>query len=212
MIHPFPQPLLPSRQKQSPAPNPTTGPKILGFMVGALLLAVACSPAAVSIGGESRIVTRTEPDIVRVGEWNMQDKVQKTDAEWKQQLTPEQYRILRGHGTERAFTSAYHDSHQPGTYRCAGCGLELFSSDSKYDSGTGWPSYFQPIDPRHVGTQSDNSLFMRRTEVHCARCGGHLGHVFEDGPAPTGLRYCVNSASLAFEPGSQTPDGNPSAE
>jgi peptide-methionine (R)-S-oxide reductase len=141
----------------------------------------------------------------------MQDKVEKTDAEWRQQLTPEQFRVLRGHGTERAFTGAYHDSHTPGTYRCAGCGLELFTSDTKYDSGTGWPSYYQPIDPRHVGTQADNSLFTRRTEVHCARCGGHLGHVFEDGPKPTGLRYCINSASLAFEPRDDDAEAEPSS-
>jgi peptide-methionine (R)-S-oxide reductase len=164
-----------------------------------LALAVGCTPAQVSTGGEAQIVTERQPAIVRVGEWNMQDKVQKTDAEWKEQLTPEQYRVLRGHGTERAFSGAYHDSHEPGTYRCAGCGLELFDADAKYDSGTGWPSYFQPIDPGHVGTQADNTLFTRRTEVHCARCGGHLGHVFEDGPKPTGLRYCINSASLEFE-------------
>jgi peptide-methionine (R)-S-oxide reductase len=212
MTDPHNKPPLRSRQNGDPASQAMTAPMFLAVIAGALLLAAACSPAAVSIGGENRIVTRTEPDIVRVGEWNMQDQVQKTDAEWKQQLTPEQYRILRGHGTERAFTGAYHDTHQTGTYRCAGCGLELFSSESKYDSGTGWPSYFQPIHPRHVGTQSDNSLFMRRTEVHCARCGGHLGHVFEDGPAPTGLRYCINSASLAFEPGNNTPGTKTSQE
>jgi peptide-methionine (R)-S-oxide reductase len=131
--------------------------------------------------------------------WNMTDKVVKTPEEWRKQLTPEQFRVLRNKGTERAFTGDLWNNHQPGTYRCAGCGLELFAADTKFDSGTGWPSFFKPLDPAHVETQPDNSLFSRRTEVHCARCGGHLGHVFEDGPKPTGLRYCINSASLKFE-------------
>ncbi|HVF61013.1 MAG TPA: peptide-methionine (R)-S-oxide reductase MsrB [Thermoanaerobaculia bacterium] len=128
-------------------------------------------------------------------------KVEKTDAEWKEQLTPEQYSVLRKQGTERAFTGKYHDHHEKGTYVCAACGLPLFSSVTKFESGTGWPSFWQPIAPQNVETESDWAFGMRRTEVHCARCGGHLGHVFEDGPPPTGLRYCINSVSLGFEKG-----------
>jgi peptide-methionine (R)-S-oxide reductase len=122
----------------------------------------------------------------------------KTDAEWQSCLTPEQYRVLREKGTERAFAGAYWDHHDQGRYLCAGCGEELFRSEHKFDSGTGWPSFYRPTEEASVAEETDTSHGMRRTEVHCARCGGHLGHVFPDGPRPTGLRYCINSASLRF--------------
>lgn len=126
-------------------------------------------------------------------------KIVKTEEEWKAQLSPEEYAVLRKQGTERAFTGDLWDNHDKGTYTCAACGLPLFHSDHKFESGTGWPSFFQPIKEGYVGSNDDYSHGMERTEVHCARCGGHLGHVFPDGPAPTGLRYCINSISMDFE-------------
>ena len=130
----------------------------------------------------------------------MPDKIQKTDEEWRRELTPEQYRILREKGTERAFTGEYTNTHTPGKYLCAGCGQELFESDAKFDSHCGWPSYYEPLKQDAVEEHEDLSFGMRRVEVTCSRCGGHLGHVFPDGPQPTGMRYCINSASIKLDP------------
>ncbi|RYD97078.1 MAG: peptide-methionine (R)-S-oxide reductase [Sphingomonadales bacterium] len=130
----------------------------------------------------------------------MTDKLEIDEAEWRERLSPEQYQILRQAGTERAFTGKYEKNKEAGLYKCAGCGLPLFSSDTKYESGSGWPSYYEPVEDAAVEEISDKSHGMVRTEVRCARCEGHLGHVFPDGPAPTGLRYCINSASLDFDP------------
>jgi peptide-methionine (R)-S-oxide reductase len=128
------------------------------------------------------------------------EKLTKSDAEWRAELTPEEYNVLREKGTERAFTGEYYKTKTPGVYLCRGCGQELFSSDTKYESGSGWPSFYQPVAPDRVREHVDESLGMRRVEITCSRCGGHLGHVFPDGPKPTGQRYCMNSASLKLEP------------
>jgi peptide-methionine (R)-S-oxide reductase len=158
------------------------------FMAGA---ALGLSPTLGCLGSlgarENQMTTTT------------QFPVQKTDDQWREALSPEQYRVLRGHGTERAFTSPLNDEKRQGTFVCAACGQLLFSSETKYESGTGWPSFYKPLEDA-VGTTIDRSLFVERTEVHCARCGGHLGHVFSDGPRPTGQRYCMNGVAMKFEP------------
>ena len=154
---------------------------------------VASGPEARPEGGTIRLFS------VGKGGFVVSDKVVKTEEEWKKELTPQQYEVLRRQGTERAFTGRLWDNHEKGVYRCAACGNDLFTSETKFDSGTGWPSFHAPVARENVETEQDNSLFMSRTEVHCSRCGGHLGHVFDDGPRPTGLRYCINSVSLDFE-------------
>jgi peptide-methionine (R)-S-oxide reductase len=128
-----------------------------------------------------------------------ESEIRKSEQEWRKELTPEQYHVLREKGTERAFTGATWNAHDPGTYICAGCGNPLFSSDTKFESGTGWPSFWKPLSEKSVSTEDDSSFFMRRTEVLCQKCGGHLGHVFDDGPQPTGQRYCMNSCAMKLE-------------
>jgi peptide-methionine (R)-S-oxide reductase len=130
----------------------------------------------------------------------MAEKLEKSEQEWRKELSPEAYHVLREKGTERAFTGRYYDTHEPGVYRCAGCGAEVFRSEAKFESGTGWPSFYEPAAADAVETERDWSLLVPRTEIHCASCGGHLGHVFPDGPHPTGLRYCINSCALELEP------------
>jgi len=148
-------------------------------------------------------------DVATTGESNedsAQLEIQKSEEDWRRELTDEQHYVLREHGTEPRWDNAYVDEHRDGIYHCAGCGLELFSSDHKYDSRTGWPSYYQPLDPNNIGTEIDRRGWRPRTEVHCSRCGGHLGHVFTDGPEPTGLRYCMNSAAMEFSPSNEDQD------
>ena len=127
-------------------------------------------------------------------------KVEKTEEQWREELSPEEYHVLREKGTERAFTGTYWDSKDEGVYRCRACGAKLFDANAKFDSGTGWPSFYEPAEGEAVETEEDRTFFMKRTEVHCSNCGGHLGHIFDDGPDPSGLRYCINSASLELDP------------
>lgn len=175
--------------------------KRYGMALGLLTLIGAVA----SWAGENDAMKQTKAENIEVfdtkaGKLVVSEKVVLADAEWRKRLSPEAFQVMRQHGTERPFSCGRLKDMGEGIYTCAGCGLELFSSDAKFDSGTGWPSFFKPVHPNNIGTTTDYVIGYARTEVHCARCGGHLGHVFEDGPRPTGLRYCMNGVSLTFVP------------
>jgi peptide-methionine (R)-S-oxide reductase len=172
---------------------------LLLMSVAVMFSLIGCDRTARSETPAATAAPSTAPAPNRPHNVERTDKVSKTDAEWKKELTPEQYHVLRDKGTEPPFTNEYANNHEKGVYTCAACGLELYSSDTKFESGTGWPSFWQPIADDRVSVATDSTHGMTRDEVLCARCGGHLGHVFDDGPKPTGLRYCMNSAAMKFE-------------
>jgi peptide-methionine (R)-S-oxide reductase len=173
---------------------------VLGFVALTVIASVLAASENTDEGeGASQMTSKFQVYSVEDGRLVTAERVKRSDREWRNRLTPEQFRVVREQGTERAFTGRYWDTKQEGVYRCVACGNDLFVSSAKFDSGTGWPSFSGPVHEANVGTEEDRKLWMVRTEVHCSRCGAHLGHVFPDGPEPTGLRYCVNSVSLDFQ-------------